>query len=217
MNYSYLPPNSYGYYTLSEALNDNLEAQAFAIYKSYVEGFDKNTHLSDIALITMGTSPDGESFNLEGNGDVFYQGRSDFGYRFPKTRLYTTNGIRYAKKGDVLVSVRAPVGDVNIAKEDCAIGRGLASIRSKDNRPSFLYYTMRELYFELNRYNDDGTVFGSITKDELYSLKVITLPEQKRIQFEYAVNPIDDSICKNEFEIFSLIELRSLLLSRLTL
>lgn len=165
----------------------------------------------------MGTSPDGDSFNADGEGDVFYQGRSDFGFRFPTIRLYTTDGKRYAKKGDILMSVRAPVGDVNIAKENCAIGRGLAAIRSRQGCPSFLYYTMRELYFELNRYNDDGTVFGSITKDDLYALKVTSFSVQEMIQFENAVRPIDDSIRKNEFEVFQLIDLRALLLSQLTL
>ena len=148
---------------------------------------------------------------------MFYQGRSDFGFRFPTIRLYTTDGKRYAKKGDILMSVRAPVGDVNIAKEDCAIGRGLAAIRSRQDCPSFLYYTMRELYFELDRYNDEGTVFGSIAKDDLYTLKVTSFSVQEMIQFENAVKPIDDSIRKNEFEIFQLIDLRTLLLSQLTL
>ena len=113
----------------------------------------------------MGTSPDGESFNDIGNGVVFYQGRTDFGFRFPTIRLYTTEPKRFAEKNDILMSVRAPVGDINIAKEYCAIGRGLASIRPKDGCYSFLYYTLKQLNHELQRFNDDGTVFGSITKD----------------------------------------------------
>lgn len=197
-------------------INDNLEAQAIALYKSFIEGYDKDTVLSDIALITMGTSPNGESFKIDGNGDVFYQGRSDFGFRFPTIRLYTTAGIRYAKQGDILMSVRAPVGDVNIAKEDCAIGRGLAAIRSKDGCSSFMYYTMKELNAELNRFNDDGTVFGSITKDDLFALKVVTLSSEQRKRFEMLANPIDVAIRDNEFEIFELQNLRSLLLSKLT-
>ena len=87
--------------------------------------------LSDIAEITMGTSPEGESFNADGIGTVFYQGRTDFGFRFPTIRLYTTEPKRFANKGDILMSVRAPVGDINIAKEHCAIGRGLAALKPK--------------------------------------------------------------------------------------
>jgi len=197
-------------------LNDNLEAQAFTIYKDFTCGYDANADLSDIALITMGTSPEGESFNTDGIGDVFYQGRTDFGFRFPTIRLYTTEGKRYAKAGDVLMSVRAPVGDVNLAKEDCAIGRGLASIRPKDGCYSFLYYTMQELNFELKKFNDEGTVFGSITKDDLFGLKVVPLSSQRRKEFETLVAPIDALIRANEFEIFQLQEICSTMLSRLT-
>lgn len=200
---------------LKRKINDNLEAQAFAIYKEYTRSSNTKSSLSDIAIITMGTSPDGETFNTEGLGDIFYQGRTDFGFRFPTIRLFTTDGKRFAKAGDVLMSVRAPVGDVNIAKEDCAIGRGLASIRPKDGCRSFLYYTMQELNFELNKFNDEGTVFGSITKDDLYALKVITLDTQTRENFERIVAPIDDLIKANEYEVSQLTDVCSTLLSKL--
>ena len=200
---------------LKKQINDNLEAQAFAIYKEYTRSSNTKSSLSDIAIITMGTSPDGETFNTEGLGDIFYQGRTDFGFRFPTIRLFTTDGKRFAKAGDVLMSVRAPVGDVNIAKEDCAIGRGLASIRPKDGCRSFLYYTMQELNFELNKFNDEGTVFGSITKDDLYALKVITLDTQTRENFERIVAPIDDLIKANEYEVSQLTDVCSTLLSKL--
>ncbi len=201
---------------LKKKINDNLEAQAFAIYKNFIEGSEASTDLSDIATITMGTSPEGESFNTDELGDVFYQGRTDFGFRFPTIRLYTTEGKRYAKAGDVLMSVRAPVGDVNIAKEDCAIGRGLASIRPKDGCYSFLYYTMQELNFELKKFNDEGTVFGSITKDDLFALKIVPLDSQRRNEFESVVAPIDALIKANEYEIFQLQDVCSTLLSQLT-
>ncbi len=201
---------------LKRRINDNLEAQAFAIYKNFIEGSEASTDLSDIATITMGTSPEGESFNTDELGDVFYQGRTDFGFRFPTIRLYTTEGKRYAKAGDVLMSVRAPVGDVNIAKEDCAIGRGLASIRPKDGCYSFLYYTMQELNFELKKFNDEGTVFGSITKDDLFALKIVPLDSQRRNEFESVVAPIDALIKANEYEIFQLQDVCSTMLSQLT-
>ncbi|WP_233127500.1 restriction endonuclease subunit S, partial [Anaerovibrio sp. JC8] len=191
-------------------------AQAFAIYKDFTCDHEASTNLSDIAVITMGTSPEGESFNTDGVGDIFYQGKTDFGFRFPTIRLYTTEGKRYAKAGDVLMSVRAPVGDVNLAKEDCAIGRGLASIRPKDGCYSFLYYTMQELNFELKKFNDEGTVFGSITKDDLYGLKIVPLCSQMRKKFEALVTPIDAVIRNNEFEIFQLQDICSTMLCRLT-
>ena len=201
---------------LKQKINDNLEAQAFAIYKNITFNCEATAELSDIALITMGTSPEGDSFNTEGKGDVFYQGRTDFGFRFPSIRLYTTEGKRYAKAGDVLMSVRAPVGDVNIAKEDCAIGRGLASIRPKDGCYSFLYYTLQELNFELKKFNDEGTVFGSITRDDLFSLKIVPLNNEKRKEFEAVVSPIDTLIRANELEIFELKDICSTMLSQLT-
>lgn len=81
--------------------------------------------LSDIATITMGQSPSGSSYNEESVGEVFYQGRAEFGFRFPTRRLFTTEPKRMAEPGDVLLSVRAPVGDLNVAYEKCCIGRGL--------------------------------------------------------------------------------------------
>ena len=170
--------------------------------------------LSNIADITMGVSPESESFNENGIGNVFYQGRSDFGFRFPTIRLYTTDGKKFAKRGDILMSVRAPVGDVNIAKEDCAIGRGLAAIRAKDNCQSFLYYTMKELNFELNKYNDKGTIFGSISRNDIFALNMVALSTEQRNYFEKEVSPIDAEISNNEFAINKLQEICSLLLSQ---
>lgn len=200
---------------LKRKLNDNLQQQAFAIYKNFTHEADSSAELSELTIITMGTSPEGESFNTEGVGDVFYQGRTDFGFRFPTIRLFTTEGKRYAKAGDILMSVRAPVGDVNLAKESCVIGRGLASIHPKDGCYSFLYYTMQKLNSELKKFNDEGTVFGSITKDDLFALKIVPLTSQRRKEFESIVSPIDALIRVNEYEIFRLQDACSTILSRL--
>ena len=77
-----------------------------------------------------------------------------------------------ATKGDVLMSVRAPVGDVNIAGEDCCIGRGVGSLSSKIGCNSFMYYLIQNIQTMFNTSNDGGTVFGSITKDELYDIQI---------------------------------------------
>lgn len=201
---------------LKKQINDNLEAQAFAIYEETISNREKCAMLSDIAEITMGTSPEGESFNADGIGTVFYQGRTDFGFRFPTIRLYTTEPKRFADKGDILMSVRAPVGDINIAKEHCAIGRGLAALKPKNKCYSYLYYTMMELNFELKKFNDEGTVFGSITKDDLYALNVVALSPDESISFEKKVSIIDDTILQNETEIQHLLEMSSILLSKIT-
>lgn len=201
---------------LKQKINDNLEAQAYSIYKEAIAFHEKNSKLSDIAQITMGTSPEGESFNSGGNGIVFYQGRTDFGFRFPTVRLYTTEPKRYADEGDILMSVRAPVGDINIAKEYCAIGRGLASIKPNNKCYSYLYYTMMNLNFELKKFNDEGTVFGSITKNDLFDLEVVVLSDDETLTFEREVSIIDKAILNNEIEIQKMQEMTSLLLSKLT-
>lgn len=110
--------------------------------KEIPEGWEVKS-LSDISKITMGQSPEGENYNDKGNGKIFYQGRTDFGFRIPEVRIFTTLSKKNAKKGDVLMSVRAPVGDLNIADSDCSIGRGIAALSSKES--SYLFYLMKSL------------------------------------------------------------------------
>lgn len=151
------------------------------------EGWEVGT-LADIADITMGQSPPGESYNEEGIGTVFYQGCTDFGTRFPSVRKYTNSPTRYAKQGDILLSVRAPVGTMNIANENCCIGRGLAALNSKNNSISFLYGAMNNLKQIFDRRNNGGTTFGSITKDDLFSLQVLIPPTEVINQFDKKLN-----------------------------
>lgn len=171
--------------------------------------------LSDIAVITMGQSPKGDTFNETGNGAVFYQGRTDFGFRFPTRRLYTTEPKRIAECGDSLMSVRAPVGDLNIAYEECCIGRGLAAIRSKDNHQSFIFYTLFSLKKQLDVFNGEGTVFGSINKDALNSMEIMIPPIDLIDKFESVVCPMDRAIYNNYEEICRLQAIRDSLLPKL--
>ncbi len=204
---------------INEQINDNLEQQAQTIY-SYM--ITKNADdswpigtLSDIAIITMGQSPKGDTYNEDGNGTVFFQGRAEFGFRFPTRRLYTTVPKRMAMENDALMSVRAPVGDMNVAYEDCCIGRGLGSIRSKDGHQSFVLYTMFALREQLNVFNGEGTVFGSINRDTLNSMPV-TIPSKDVVeQFEEIVSPMDNIIRNNYDEICRLKSIRDSLLPRL--
>lgn len=199
-----------------------LQATAQTLYrKMFVDGIDKENlpegwkwgTLTDVAKITMGQSPDGETYNEVGNGMIFYQGRTDFGFRFPSIRMYTTDPTRFAKKGDVLLSVRAPVGDLNIAPHDCCIGRGLASIREKHNCQSYIYYLLMNLSDVFNVSDGDGTIFGSITKDELYGIKVI-VPEDNLIrEFDEQCAIIDKQIELHSKEIEKLTEIQTIILS----
>ena len=171
--------------------------------------------LKDIADITMGQSPSGSSYNESGNGEVFYQGRAEFGFRFPTRRLYTTEPKRMADAGDVLLSIRAPVGDLNVAYERCCIGRGLGAIHSKIGHRSFVLYTMFALRPQLDVFNGEGTVFGSINRNALNDMP-ISIPSNEAIKtFEDAVRPMDDLIRLNYEENCRLQELRDSLLPRL--
>ncbi|MCD0471819.1 restriction endonuclease subunit S [Flavobacterium sp. JAS] len=171
--------------------------------------------LSDIANITMGQSPPGETYNEEGIGAIFYQGCTDFGKRFPTIRKFTSSPTRYARQGEILLSVRAPVGTMNIAKEDCCIGRGLASLNSKDNSISYLFGVMVNLKQIFDRRNVDGTTFGSITKDDLFSLKVIKPSKIVLEKFNSIINPCFQKQNKLSVENIELASLRDWLLPML--
>lgn len=171
--------------------------------------------LSDIANITMGQSPPGESYNDKSEGMIFFQGCTDFGNRFPSIRQFTTQPTRYAKEGDILLSVRAPVGTLNIAKENCCIGRGLAALNSKDNCITFLFGIMINFKQIFDRRNVDGTTFGSITKDDLFSLKVVLPIKDLLKKYHSMLNPTFEKQNKIELENQKLSELRDWLLPML--
>ena len=204
---------------LNKEINDNLQQQAMALYASmFLDDPTLETPagtLKDVADITMGQSPSGSSYNEDGYGEVFYQGRAEFGYRFPTRRLYTTEPKRMAEAGDVLLSVRAPVGDLNVAYERCCIGRGLGSIHSRSGYQSFVLYTMFALRPQLDVFNGEGTVFGSINRNALNDMP-INIPSDGAIAaFEAVVRPMDDMIRSNYEENCRLQELRDSLLPRL--
>lgn len=215
-------------------LNEKLEEMAQAIFKSWFVDFepfkDQPFHktelgmipegweggsLSDIATITMGQSPSGTSYNENGEGIIFYQGRTEFGFRFPSVRLYTTAPSRFSDVGSTLMSVRAPVGDINMTLSRCCIGRGVASIKSNCKCNSYVYYLMKSLKKRFDVYNGEGTVFGSVGRDVLRGM-CITIPPQSLVSdFEMIVSKIDERIKTNELESQRLASLRDTLLPRL--
>jgi type I restriction enzyme S subunit len=150
----------------------------------------RNGELQDIANITMGQSPSGDSYNEDRNGEVFYQGCTDFGLRFPTNRKFTTQPTRFAKRGDILLSVRAPVGTMNIANEDCCIGRGLAALNSKIASITYLDGVLQHMKQIFDLRNASGTTFGSITKGDLFSIPVV-IPDKETLQrFDAVTNPM---------------------------
>lgn len=215
-------------------LNEKLEEMAQAIFKSWFVDFepfkDKPFHetelgmipegwevgsLSDIATITMGQSPCGTSYNENGEGIIFYQGRTEFGFRFPSIRLYTTAPSRFAEVGSTLMSVRAPVGDINMALLRCCIGRGVASIKSNCDCDSYIYYLMKSLKKRFDIYNGEGTVFGSVGRDTLRGMLITIPPSSVISDFEMNISKIDSRIKTNELESQRLASLRDTLLPRL--
>ena len=98
--------------------------------------------LKEFATINMGQSPKGETYNTDGNGMPFLQGRKTFGRIYPTIDTWTTNPIKTANKDEILMSVRAPVGDMNFANQEICIGRGLCSITAKNGRNKYLYYML---------------------------------------------------------------------------
>ena len=219
---------------VNKRINENLEQQAQALFKSWFVDFEpfrdgefvesllgmipkgwRVGTLNEIAEITMGTSPSGTSYNTNGIGDVFYQGRAEFGFRFPRRNMYTTEAKRFAEVDSVLVSVRAPVGDINVAEERCCIGRGLASVKSKSNYNSYILYLMQSLKPVFDRFNGEGTVFGSINKKTFEEIKII-IPEEKVIaEFNPIIKCMDAQIRINEQESRRLATLRDTLLPKL--
>lgn len=173
--------------------------------------------LADEFDFTMGASPPGESYNEEGIGIPMYQGNADFGFRFPTNRVFTTDPKRLAEKHDTLISVRAPVGEQNMANEKCCIGRGVAAFRYKlDN--SFYTYTffkIKSLMDEIKQFNETGTVFGSISKSDFENIEIV-IPDKISIQkFQNEAKPIDDKIITNTIQIRTLTALRDTLLPKL--
>lgn len=203
----------------NQKINENLEQQAQALYQQM---FIENTSpdwvegsLRDIADVTMGQSPSGSSYNEDGIGAIFFQGRAEFSFRFPTIRLYTTEPKRMACANDILMSVRAPVGDLNIAHTDCCIGRGLAAIHSKTNHQSFVLYTMFSLRKQLDVFNGEGTVFGSINRNSLNDMPILIPSDEAIEEFERIVAPMDAAIRNNYDEICRLQTVRDSLLPRL--
>ena len=219
---------------VNRRINDNLEQQAQALFKSWFVNFEpfKNSqfvdselgkipkgwkvgYLSEIADIIMGQSPNGSTYNENGEGIIFYQGRAEFGTRFPSIRLFTTNPTRIAPANSILISVRAPVGDINITHKECCIGRGLASAVSRTNKSAFLLYTLFSLKSDLDRFNAEGTVFGSINRKALETLKILIPTNDMISKFEAIVASMDQQILTLHLESENLKILRDTLLPKL--
>ena len=140
--------------------------------------------LSSVAELIMGQSPPSTTYNNKGEGLPFYQGKTDFGFKYPTPRLYCTSPQKIAEAGDILISVRAPVGPTNISSEKSCIGRGLAAIRAQSIDSGFLFFNLRYIEPYIASLGT-GSTFTAINKHHLANLEVnpngFETPEQRRI------------------------------------
>ena len=166
----------------------------------FVDMFNKyeKIELHFIANIVMGQSPKSSSYNNNNIGTPFFQGKADYGDKYTIIKHWTTKPCKLAQKGNVLMSVRAPVGPVNIASHNCCIGRGLCAINSKPEKANneFLYNALKAIQNEISSIGT-GSTFKAITKNEVYNIKLPNAPIEKQDEFTKIVNQID----KQKFEI----------------
>lgn len=148
------------------------------------------------ASITMGQSPKSESYNSEGLGIPFMQGRKTFGDKYHDIDTWCTDPKRLANKGDILMSVRAPVGDVNVATTDLCIGRGLASLKMLNGNNEFLYYLLKSYVGEITS-RETGTVFASINKKGLETIKLPFPSDKEQRLIANILSALDEKIETN--------------------
>lgn len=133
--------------------------------------------IREICNITMGQSPSSATYNENGDGLPFFQGAADFGKKFPMTRVWCSSPLKIAYAGDILISVRAPVGTMNIATSECCIGRGLAAIKVDEDAcdSNYFWFALESKISELNN-KGSGSTFKAISKSILEETE-IPLPE----------------------------------------
>lgn len=151
--------------------------------------------LSEVATIIMGQSPPGSTYNEIGIGTPFYQGATDFGSRYPLTRVFCSAPTRMALRGNILLSVRAPIGRVNISTESCSVGRGLAIIRGNNSTDTtFLEFYLRSLKDQWDALESQGSVFGNAKKEDLEKLSVVWPEQEIRRAIAHILGTLDDKI-----------------------
>lgn len=150
--------------------------------------------LSEVANITMGSSPDSKYYNLEKQGLPFYQGKTEFGDLYiGEASVFCSEPVRIAEPGDILLSVRAPVGTVNLSVSKCCIGRGLASIRPKNNiEQLYLFYALRLKEADIDALGT-GSTFKAINKDTLFSFRIEVGNKERQNEFVHFAKQSDKS------------------------
>ena len=161
--------------------------------------------LKDVCKINMGQSPDSSSYNDNEDGIPFFQGNADFGERYPVTRVWCNAPTKIAQPGDILISVRAPIGALNFAKEECCIGRGLASLTPDKSKVSleFIYWLLKGKKAELNS-KGTGSTFKAISRKVLEETMVPAVDFDKQHEYAEILEKIYNVIQKRKEELSAL-------------
>jgi type I restriction enzyme S subunit len=193
-----------------------LEETARLAYRKCFCGSEqcRTATLGEIADVVMGQSPESKTYNDNGEGLPFHQGVTGFGFRYPRNEMWCTAGTRFAEEGDILFSVRAPVGRINVAGERIVIGRGLSAMRAKNGFQSWLLYALKH-HFSKEDMIGVGCIFASTTKKELLSVALPFPPDEEIASFEQIAGPIDAQIKAQSKQNAVLATARDMLLPRL--
>lgn len=213
--------------------NEILEKTAMAVFKRWFVNFEpfsdsefvdsalgkipkkwEISRLDDVCEIIMGQSPPSEYYNREGEGSPFIQGKGQLGRYTPNTDVFCSCTGKRAKPKDILLTVRAPIGELNIADAQYIIGRGLASLRSENWVFAYLYLLSNK---ELLKASERGTTFDAITKPELESFPVIKPPQDVLEKFKALTEPLFSKILLNQKQIVVLEKVRDVLLPLLVI
>lgn len=173
-----------------------------------------NQCLSDFANVVMGQSPKSEFYNQVNEGLPFHQGVGSYGTRFVIDDTYSTSFTRIAEANSILFSVRAPVGRLNITKNKIVIGRGLSAMKHKKNLQSYLFYMLKERFFK-DDIVGNGSIFSSVTKNELLGQKFLIPSNSLDEKYDLIVSKIDEKIAVCDGEISRLTQARDRLLPKL--
>ena len=151
--------------------------------------------LTEYCTLNMGQSPDSKTYNTQGNGLPFYQGNADFGETHPITRVWCSAPVKVAEEGDILISVRAPIGAMNMAVERCCIGRGLAALTPIRNKCSkqFLYYALQSKVDSLIA-QGTGSTFKAISKKVLEATRIPAYSTIEQEQIAKSIGHVDSTI-----------------------
>jgi type I restriction enzyme S subunit len=177
------------------------------------EGWERQT-LIDLAAVVMGQSPESKFYNETGDGLPFHQGVTDYGFRYVTHRTYSTAVTRLGQAGDILLSVRAPVGRINLTRDNIVLGRGLSAIRSRLGHQSFLFYALKN-HFYAEDIIGTGAIYAATNKKELEGQLLIVPPQALLRDFEDQASQIDRQIGNLTAQVEKLAQARDLLLPRL--